>query len=80
MNVATPDDVENKLVEALLDASEYITTNAKYEDAAICIGSTRSGKSTLINALIGNRLKAERIGRGNFLKISLPRCLLLFLK
>ncbi|XP_043465136.1 uncharacterized protein LOC122500321 [Leptopilina heterotoma] len=70
MNVATPNHVQ-KLVEALHDASKLMETNVKYEDVAVCLGSTGSGKSTLINALIGNRLKAERIGRGNFLKISL---------
>ncbi|XP_043465156.1 uncharacterized protein LOC122500335 isoform X2 [Leptopilina heterotoma] len=75
MNVATsvvenpPDDVQ-KLVKALHNSLNYMATIGKYEDAAICLGSTRSGKSTLINVLIGNRLKAKRIGRGNFLKIS----------
>ncbi|XP_043465140.1 uncharacterized protein LOC122500323 isoform X1 [Leptopilina heterotoma] len=70
MNVATPDDVQ-KLVEALHDASKHMTTNVKYEDVAVCLGSTRSGKSTLINTLTGNRLKAERNGRDNTIEISL---------
>ncbi|XP_043465152.1 uncharacterized protein LOC122500332 [Leptopilina heterotoma] len=64
------DDVQ-KLVKALYDSSNYMTTNAKYEDAAVFVGSTRSGKSTLINALIGNRLKVERNERGRAIEISL---------
>ncbi|XP_043465154.1 uncharacterized protein LOC122500335 isoform X1 [Leptopilina heterotoma] len=70
MNVATPNHVQ-KLVEALHDASKLMETNVKYEDVAVCLGSTGSGKSTLINALIGNRLKAERNGRCNTIEISL---------
>ncbi|XP_043465137.1 uncharacterized protein LOC122500322 [Leptopilina heterotoma] len=64
-----PDDVQ-KLVEALHDASKHMTTNVKYEDAAVCLGSTGSGKSTLINALIGNRLKVEGNERGRAIEIS----------
>ncbi|XP_043484508.1 uncharacterized protein LOC122512631 [Leptopilina heterotoma] len=51
------------LRKALEDSAQYMTREVKDEHVAICIGATRAGKSTLINYLIGNKLKAVRVTR-----------------
>lgn len=52
------DDLKH-LENALHTAAAYMASQAKYEDAAIFKGSTRSGKSSLINYIIGNELVGE---------------------
>lgn len=49
------------LEHALHAAAAYMSSQAKHEDAVIVIGSTRSGKSSLINYIIGNQLLGEKI-------------------
>ncbi|XP_051170676.1 putative leucine-rich repeat-containing protein DDB_G0290503 [Leptopilina boulardi] len=49
------------LENALHESSKYMTSVVKEEDIVICIGATRAGKSTLINYLIENKLKAEKV-------------------
>lgn len=51
------------LEKALHESAKYMTREVKDEHVAICIGATRAGKSTLINYLIGNELKAVRVSR-----------------
>ncbi|XP_033229592.1 uncharacterized protein LOC117181133 [Belonocnema kinseyi] len=48
------------LEQALHAAAAYMSSQAKHEDAVIFIGSTRSGKSSLINYIIGNQLIGEK--------------------
>ena len=50
-----------RLEQALHTASAYMTSQARHEDTAIFIGSTRSGKSSLINYLIGNKLIGKKV-------------------
>ncbi|XP_043482075.1 uncharacterized protein LOC122511090 [Leptopilina heterotoma] len=50
-----------RLEQALKTASAYMTNYARHEDTAIFIGSTRSGKSSLINYLIGNKLIGKKV-------------------
>lgn len=38
-----------ELEEAFQSASEYMSTQIRYENTVIFIGNTRSGKSSLIN-------------------------------
>ncbi|XP_043482113.1 uncharacterized protein LOC122511117 isoform X2 [Leptopilina heterotoma] len=59
-NEPSIDDIKH-LEKALHVALKHMKQEAKYEDVAICIGLTRSGKSTLINYLIGNKLIGERV-------------------
>lgn len=59
-NKPSIEDIKH-LENALHDALKQMKQEAKYEDIAICIGLTRSGKSTLINYLIGNELIGERV-------------------
>ena len=54
------DDLQH-LGHALHTAAAYMASQAKHEDAIIVIGSTRSGKSSLINYIIGNQLIGEKI-------------------
>ncbi|XP_043467446.1 uncharacterized protein LOC122501779 [Leptopilina heterotoma] len=49
------------LETALVESSKYMSKEVKEEDVIICIGATRAGKSTLINYLIDNKLKAEKV-------------------
>ncbi|XP_051170677.1 uncharacterized protein LOC127287663 [Leptopilina boulardi] len=51
------------LEKALHESAQYMSKEVKNEHVAICIGATRAGKSTLINYLIGNKLKAVRLSR-----------------
>ncbi|XP_043473519.1 uncharacterized protein LOC122505767 [Leptopilina heterotoma] len=59
--------LENTLSLALDFAKKNVDIN---ENAIICVGSARAGKSTLINYLIGNPLKGESISKYESLKIS----------
>lgn len=52
-----------QLKTALHESAKYMKREVKDEHVAICIGATRAGKSTLINYLIGNQLKAVRLSR-----------------
>lgn len=58
------------LEETLHVSSAYMKREVKEEDIALCIGATRAGKSTLVNYLIDNKLKAERIKKHDSIKIS----------
>ncbi|XP_043483460.1 uncharacterized protein LOC122511950 [Leptopilina heterotoma] len=46
-----------ELETAFFESENYSTRIGSNEDAIICLGATRSGKSTLINYLMGNELK-----------------------
>ncbi|XP_043478141.1 uncharacterized protein LOC122508702 [Leptopilina heterotoma] len=48
---------------ALHQSTNYMRKEVKNEDVSICIGATRAGKSTLINYLIGTKLKFVRHSR-----------------
>lgn len=52
-----------QLQKALHESAIYMRNEVKHEDVSICIGATRAGKSTLINYLIGNKLKSVRHSR-----------------
>ncbi|XP_043466810.1 uncharacterized protein LOC122501425 isoform X4 [Leptopilina heterotoma] len=52
--------VENLQQELELSRIKLKNQTSDKEDAAICIGTARSGKSTLINYLIRNKLKGVR--------------------
>ncbi|XP_043465182.1 uncharacterized protein LOC122500350 [Leptopilina heterotoma] len=58
------------LEETFHSASAYMKREVKEEDIVLCIGATRAGKSTLVNYLIDNKLKAERINKYTSIKIS----------
>ncbi|XP_043470098.1 uncharacterized protein LOC122503573 [Leptopilina heterotoma] len=58
-----------ELEKSFNEAEIYMRREASNENAAICIGTTRAGKSTLINYLIGNELKAVRFSRYGDIKI-----------
>lgn len=57
-----------KLKNALNESMEYMKSQAINEDVALCMGTGRVGKSTLINYLIGNKLEAQRTPQGYILK------------
>ncbi|XP_043461960.1 uncharacterized protein LOC122498343 isoform X2 [Leptopilina heterotoma] len=61
-------NLEN-LKESLQVASQNIESEVTYLDSVIFIGNKNSGKSTLINYLIGNKLKAVKISPFEPLKI-----------
>ncbi|XP_043462759.1 uncharacterized protein LOC122498855 [Leptopilina heterotoma] len=64
------DEQELTELEKSFDEAEiYTRREALNKNAAICIGTTRAGKSTLINYLIGNELKAVRFSRYGDIKI-----------
>jgi hypothetical protein len=49
-----------KLESAVLEASAIMDQRVENEDVIICLGSTRGGKSTLVNYIIGNKLKVNK--------------------
>lgn len=59
-----------RLENALHESSAYMAREAKEENVVICIGTTRAGKSTLINYLIDTKLKAERVANFESIKIT----------
>ncbi|XP_043478146.1 uncharacterized protein LOC122508705 [Leptopilina heterotoma] len=58
----TENDIR-QLQKALHQSTNYMRKEVKNEDASICIGAIRAGKSTLINYLIGTKLKFVRHSR-----------------
>ncbi|XP_043478142.1 uncharacterized protein LOC122508703 [Leptopilina heterotoma] len=60
-----------QLQKSLHESAIYMRNEVKNEDVSICIGATRAGKSTLINYLIGNKLKSVRHSR--FTPISIEK-------
>ncbi|XP_051170673.1 uncharacterized protein LOC127287660 [Leptopilina boulardi] len=63
-----PNEIQ-ELKNAINEASEIMEIEAKNENVIICIGSPRSGKSTLINYLIGNKLIGVRDFKNNAISI-----------
>lgn len=60
------------LQESLKNATDYMKSEVKDDDddnALICIGTTKSGKSTLINFLIGNKLIGKRLSFTGAIKL-----------
>lgn len=53
-------EVVVKLKEAIYGAAGIMSAVVQDEDVIICLGSTRGGKSTIVNQLIGNPLKVEK--------------------
>ena len=53
-------EVVEQIENAISDADAYLKAKVNYEDIIVLLGTTKSGKSTLINFLIGNPLKAEK--------------------
>ena len=52
---------EMKELEAgLIEASQKMDREARDEDAAVFLGATKAGKSTLVNFVIGNELIGEQ--------------------
>ncbi|XP_043462761.1 uncharacterized protein LOC122498857 [Leptopilina heterotoma] len=56
-NCYLSDSELTELENAFIEAEDYTTRIVSNEDAIICVGATRAGKSTLINYLMGNELK-----------------------
>ncbi|XP_065667223.1 uncharacterized protein LOC136087730 [Hydra vulgaris] len=53
-------EVVQQIENAILDADAHLKARVKFEDIIIVLGTTKSGKSTLINFLIGNRIVAVK--------------------
>lgn len=51
-----------KLEKDVGEAGAIMAQRVQQEDVIICLGSTRGGKSTLVNYLIGTELKGEKSG------------------
>ncbi|XP_043470073.1 uncharacterized protein LOC122503560 [Leptopilina heterotoma] len=58
-----------QLEKSFIEAKHYMQKIAANEDAAICIGTARAGKSTLINYLKGNELRGVKYSRFGEFKI-----------
>ncbi|XP_043470105.1 uncharacterized protein LOC122503577 [Leptopilina heterotoma] len=58
-----------QLEKSFIKAKNYMQKEATNEDAAICIGTARAGKSTLINYLMGNELRGVKYSRFGEFKI-----------
>ncbi|XP_043466787.1 uncharacterized protein LOC122501414 [Leptopilina heterotoma] len=52
-----------KLYSSLHEAEKYMENQSMNEDSAIFFGNTKSGRSTLINYLMGNKLEVKRSSR-----------------
>ncbi|XP_065643226.1 uncharacterized protein LOC136074979 [Hydra vulgaris] len=57
-------EVVQQIENAILDADALLKAKVKHEDISIVLGTTKSGKSTLINFLIGNGLVAVKLKLG----------------
>ncbi|XP_043481385.1 uncharacterized protein LOC122510636 [Leptopilina heterotoma] len=62
------EDLEN-LINVFSDSETFIKNRVLNEDAAIFVGKLKSGKSTLINYLIGNTLKSIKMNRFDQIRI-----------
>ncbi|XP_043470070.1 thioredoxin domain-containing protein 2-like [Leptopilina heterotoma] len=58
-----------ELVKSFNEAENYMTREASGEDAAIVLGMVHTGKSSLINYLIGNKLKGVKLSKYDEFKI-----------
>ena len=56
----TPEEIAS-LVDALETASMMMSSQNYDEDVVIFLGTTKAGKSTLINFLLGNELLGEQL-------------------
>ena len=64
-------EVLKQIENAILDADALLKAKVKHEDVIALLGTTKSGKSTLINFLVGNVLEAvkQKFGRTFLVKM-----------